>query len=320
MSARDRRNLPVSYHLQEHAIPGRPELAALVRTEDSDAPCAWNPFVRSLDADPAAGAAAILCSVDARLPGNPPAVGCEGPAPLSALLYPPHSRTALVVRRGVLEQVGAARPVDNPIWDWLIRATALEIEVAGVEDCVTSGNGLPELPRLAPPAPSPARSWLRSHLEAATPERLGLAGRLPEATQVALRAGLFLWHDELEASHTLSQSIEGIGELQLGDVWHAILHRREPDYSNSKYWFRQIGRHPLHRELVEPARAILEQSRAPETDTWRNRLLRGDTFDPFAFVDLCQACADDEESDLAHTARTLQLAEMTLLLRMTLAG
>src|SRR6516165_1333879 len=47
-------------------------------------------------------------------------------------------------------------------------------------------------------------------------------------------AGLWLFHDFLDESHAISQDIDTIE----GSYWHAILHRREPDYVNSKYWFR----------------------------------------------------------------------------------
>lgn len=168
-----------------------------------------------------------------------------------------------------------------------------------------------------PPSPHAGRSWLREHLRTANPATWGI----PTAagpTGIALQAGLLLWHDELDESHKLSQSIEGAGDDRLGDVWHAIMHRREPDYSNAKYWFRQIGRHPLYRRLLEPAQAIFQESNSPAAADWEKRLVLNESFDPFAFVDLCQNCSDDEESELALVARRIQLAEMSLLIRMNL--
>ena len=56
----------------------------------------------------------------------------------------------------------------------------------------------------------------------------------------ALVAGLWLWHDFLDASHTISQSIA----TPTGSFWHAIMHRREGDFSNAKYWYARCRNHP----------------------------------------------------------------------------
>src|SRR5687768_10504407 len=52
----------------------------------------------------------------------------------------------------------------------------------------------------------------------------------------ACLAGLWLYHDFLDESHTLSQCID----TPSGSYWHAIMHRREGDFANSKYWFRRV--------------------------------------------------------------------------------
>lgn len=55
-----------------------------------------------------------------------------------------------------------------------------------------------------------------------------------------LVAGLWLYVDDLDASHEVSQNIASA----TGSFWHGIMHRREGDFSNSHYWFRKVGRHP----------------------------------------------------------------------------
>ncbi len=55
------------------------------------------------------------------------------------------------------------------------------------------------------------------------------------------RAGLWLLAGDLEASHRISQS----DDSPEGSFWHGIMHRRERDYSNAKYWFRRVGVHPV---------------------------------------------------------------------------
>ncbi len=68
-------------------------------------------------------------------------------------------------------------------------------------------------------------------------------------------SGLLLAHDLLDASHTISQEIES-GE---GSYWHGVMHRREGDYSNAKYWFRRVGLHPIHGELAAESAALRNQ-------------------------------------------------------------
>src|SRR5262249_30685611 len=157
---------------------------------------------------------------------------------------------------------------------------------------------------------------LREHLEAFSPGDFGLHPA-SKVSETALRAGLFQWHDFLDESHQLSQNIEGQGDDQLGDYWHAIMHRREPDYSNAKYWFRQIGRQPIFSRLRIEADETLAMLGDPEAASWRDRLQSGAKWDPFAFVDLCEECADDETTGLACAARRIQYIEMSLLMAAT---
>ncbi len=55
-----------------------------------------------------------------------------------------------------------------------------------------------------------------------------------------LQAGLWLYVDELDRSHSISQGIDDT----TGSYWHGIMHRREGDFGNSHYWFNRVGHHP----------------------------------------------------------------------------
>ena len=61
----------------------------------------------------------------------------------------------------------------------------------------------------------------------------------------ALAAGLWLYVDDLDRSHRISQNLD----TPTGSFWHAIMHRREGDFSNSRYWFRRVGTHPAFARI-----------------------------------------------------------------------
>jgi hypothetical protein len=136
---------------------------------------------------------------------------------------------------------------------------------------------------------------------------------------VAVKAGLLLMYDQLDESHALSQSIEGQGRRRAGDYWHAILHRREPDYGNARYWFRHVARHPLFDELSGIADSILHPASDPDARPWAARLGTPLSWNPSVFVDLCESAARREDSPLGIAARQIQWYEMLLLLRWTFA-
>ena len=68
----------------------------------------------------------------------------------------------------------------------------------------------------------------------------------------ACRAGLWLAFDFFEESHAISQDLD----TPEGSFWHGILHRREPDPANAKYWFHRVGRHPVLAELEREAATL----------------------------------------------------------------
>lgn len=64
---------------------------------------------------------------------------------------------------------------------------------------------------------------------------------LPEEAQ----AGLLLYAGFGIESHAISQNLSSPEAA----YWHAIYHRMEPDDCNAKYWFRQVGTHPVQAAL-----------------------------------------------------------------------
>ncbi|HBE68467.1 MAG TPA: hypothetical protein DDW52_10005 [Planctomycetaceae bacterium] len=59
-------------------------------------------------------------------------------------------------------------------------------------------------------------------------------------------SALWLVANQLDRSHTVSQDDPSAE----GSYFHGIMHRREGDYSNAKYWMRRVGQHPVHDQLA----------------------------------------------------------------------
>jgi hypothetical protein len=146
--------------------------------------------------------------------------------------------------------------------------------------------------RVAPLGPGSPNRAARPKLAALTAEAL-LAPRPVRDGDMARAclAGLWLYHDFLDESHTISQDID----TTTGSYWHAVLHRREPDPGNSKYWWRRVGPHPVLRQLTEQAPAL------------------GYHFtDAFAFVDFVERVRDTGTPD-EEVAKRVQRLEWQLL-------
>jgi len=117
------------------------------------------------------------------------------------------------------------------------------------------------------------------------------------------RCGLWLAYGYLDESHTIAQGIETAD----GSYWHAIMHRREPDYDNSKYWFNRVGDHPIYRDLAASAKILA--AGVPVAPDW---MKRDSAWQPARFVDLV-AEASQPGSPLLSLATGLQDAEWQLL-------
>jgi hypothetical protein len=97
-------------------------------------------------------------------------------------------------------------------------------------------------------------------------------------------AGVWLLHNFLDESHTISQGIA----TPSGSFWHGIMHRRERDFSNAKYWFDRVGDHPVFSELTT-------------TD--------GSAWDVHRFVDECQRALRSRDTEQIAALRQSQQRE-----------
>jgi len=143
----------------------------------------------------------------------------------------------------------------------------------------------PELARLLEAATMPSltagpknddlRDWLQNH-----------GANLPELQPLA-KSALWLVSGDLDASHEISQSVATAD----GSFWHGIMHRREGDFWNAKYWFRRVGRHPVLTKLAKT-----------------------DYRDPQSFVDRCEAAPAFGDTEL-EACKTIQWLEWQLLFK-----
>jgi hypothetical protein len=163
-----------------------------------------------------------------------------------------------------------------------------------------------EFPALAPSDHS-IPAWIRQAMHAS------ISGE--SVAKTALRAGILQIHDDLTGSHEFSQSIEGAGPQRLGDYWHAIMHRREPDYGNARYWCRRIQTPQVTERLAQLSRLLFDSSSIPEARHWGEKCVVSGNWKPAAFVDLCESLARSPVPALDLLARRIQWLEMLLLLQ-----
>jgi hypothetical protein len=127
----------------------------------------------------------------------------------------------------------------------------------------------------------------------------------PDA-EASVRSGLWLWHDFLDESHTISQNID----TPLSSYWHGIMHRREGDFSNAKYWFRLAGELPIFKTLASHAADVVRGEAADK----RLLPMTADHWQPSKFVDLAEAAhREGVDSPLHRPAVAIQQAEWRVL-------
>ncbi len=80
-----------------------------------------------------------------------------------------------------------------------------------------------------------------------------------------LRGALLCAVDDLDAAHRIFQDEPS----DLGSYWHGVMHRREGDFDNARYWFRRAGRLPIFNRLHDLAREHSPtMSRQPNWDPY----------------------------------------------------
>lgn len=129
---------------------------------------------------------------------------------------------------------------------------------------------------------------------------------MEENTRRLLQSAALLWHDDLNGSHEISQGIQTAD----GSFLHGIMHRREPDNDNAKYWFRRVGDHPSFPALAIAVRAFAAANSQESQSLGKSGQVSGEfdfvsslipsgRWDAFAFVDACHRAINQADSPSA---------------------
>lgn len=156
------------------------------------------------------------------------------------------------------------------------------------------------LTRLEPGLLVPKAVWsdeLQRQIEALDPGK--------KDAELALKAALLLWNDDLDGCHKIAQDLSDAS----GGYLHAVMHRREPDYSNSKYWFRKVGDHVFFPQLQAAALELL--SDATGLDPYRLAIESSKTWDPFRMVDWCESAKGEREIFFLRALQAIEIQGLT---------
>ena len=132
----------------------------------------------------------------------------------------------------------------------------------------------------------------------ATDAALAGEAAIADAAGFALvRGGLLYALDDLDGCHRIFQDAPG----DPAAYWHGMMHRREPDFDNARYWFRRAGTLPFFGALHGRA-AEFSADQAKQSD-----------WDPYLFTGQCEQARFGEE-ELLRELQAVQRAEFEVLL------
>lgn len=146
--------------------------------------------------------------------------------------------------------------------------------------------------------PKEPLGWeLLARVREASDETITGGAEVRDARMLALvRGGLLCAVDALDAAHKIFQDSPGA----CGSYWHGIMHRREADFDNARYWFRSAGRLPTFEKMHEAAREV------------STHMARQTSWDPYLFTGLCEQAKFGAE-ELVKECVDLQRAEFEVL-------
>jgi hypothetical protein len=106
-----------------------------------------------------------------------------------------------------------------------------------------------------------------------------------------VRGGLLYAVDALDESHRIFQE----DHTDLGSYWHGMMHRREGDFDNARYWFRRAGELPIAAALHSAAAHVSAL------------MARQNTWDAYVLTGECEQAAHGAEESRAECVALLRV-------------
>lgn len=130
----------------------------------------------------------------------------------------------------------------------------------------------------------------------------------------AWKASLHLWNDNLDAAHALVEHMN----TPTGAALHGIVHQRERDFDNAKYWFHLAGDHPAFHSLQSRTAGFLQQQKFPAgplRDVFSKMASQG-SWNPYLFISAIAIQEDRIGDDAARTLlENIQVLELDAVIR-----
>ena len=143
----------------------------------------------------------------------------------------------------------------------------------------------------------PGHPDMLRRIRAASEEELTGGAVLAHASYPRLiRAGLLYAYDAIDESHRVVKEVTS----DEGSYWHGMLHRREGDFENARYWFRRTGRLSVFSEM---------HARASEVSPLMGRQ---SDWDPYVLVGQCEQARFGGDVDQKELV-ALQRIEFTVM-------
>lgn len=113
-----------------------------------------------------------------------------------------------------------------------------------------------------------------------------------------VQGALYLYLDCFEEAHNVANAHEGTWQ---GNWLHAILHRREPDAANAKYWYARVQAPETDYRIIGWAAREVLGAKPPEgLEALAEAVRKSGSWEPEVFTDLCDRYRKEDPASPAY--------------------